>query len=137
MTACSENFSSGLYKLSLVTNRHVTSVCHALDDISEQCVCGSQVHSGREKRSTGKKHNELDLICHLCPEGSLSRSQTHTHTLYAFHHFTNKITYVLLSYRHKHSWQKCWHEGSLSWNAVLYLRETQRKNYYCAEVSFS
>jgi len=53
------------------------------------CVCHTQVHSGRAKRSSSKKH---DLICHPCPEGSLTH--TYTHTVYAIHYPTNKITYT-------------------------------------------
>ncbi len=63
---------------------NVTSVCHAPGVISEHCVCGTQVHSGRVKRSSGKKHDELDLICHPCPEvshtHSVTRTRTNTHT---------------------------------------------------------
>ncbi len=106
VTAWANHFSSGFYKLSLVTCMNVTSVCHAPEVISEHCVCGTQVHSGRVKRSSGKKHDELDLICHPCPEVSHTHSHTHTrtrtnthttphhttHALYAIHHSTNKIT---------------------------------------------
>lgn len=52
--------------------------CKTLKLISHLCVCGTQVHSGRVKRSSGKKDDELDLICHPCPKGSRTLSLTHT-----------------------------------------------------------
>ncbi len=134
VTAWAKHFSSGFYKLSLVTCMNVTSVCHAPGVISEHCVCGTQVHSGRVKRSSGKKHDELDLICHPCPEAShthsVTRTRTNTHTT-PHMHFMPSITpqtklHTYCFPRDKDSWQKRRHDGSLSWTAVLYLKDTQR-----------